>query len=35
MEEQWIEALELAKQHETIKSKDSETTFHARKSFVQ
>ena len=35
MKEQWIEALELAKQHVTIKSKDRETTFHARKSFVQ
>ena len=29
-----IEALEFAKQHVTIKSKDRETIFHARKSLL-
>ena len=29
-----IEALEFAKQHVTIKSKDSEAIFHARKSLL-
>ena len=29
-----IEALEFAKQHVTIKSKDTETIFHARKSLL-